>query len=228
MARARQDNVVDREFLPHLDALFHFGLYLTRDRQTAEELTQETMLKAIRSADTYEPGTNAKAWLFRIMSNTRLNQQRRKVFEVELNDRVANQPEDSAADVSAFVELNKSAEESFVNQFSKTVVREAIERLPEDFRTVVVLADLDEFAYKEIAEIIGCPIGTVMSRLFRGRRLLRKYLMSYAVEMGLVDPFAEGKAESEQEESLENVTPLSSYRKSRTSEMAVRGGRDEV
>ncbi len=227
MARARQDNVVDREFLPHLDALFHFGLYLTRDRQMAEELTQETMLKAIRSAETYEPGTNAKAWLFRIMSNTRLNQARRKVFEVELNDRVTNQPEESA-EVSAFVDLNKSAEESFVNQFSKTVVREAIDRLPEDFRTVVVLADLDEFAYKEIAEIIGCPIGTVMSRLFRGRRLLRKFLMSYAVELGLVDPFAEGKTEGEEEVSLDNVTPFSSYRKARGSELAGRGGSNEV
>jgi len=225
VARARQDNVVDREFLPHLDALYHFGLYLTRNRQVAEELTQETMLKAIRSADTYEPGTNAKAWLFRIMSNTRLNQQRRKVYEVELNDKVANSPEETT-EVAAFVELNRSAEESFVHQFSKSVVREAIERLPEDFRTVVVLADLDEFAYKEIAEIIGCPIGTVMSRLFRGRRLLRKYLMSHAVDLGLVNPFSEEK--SEEEPSLENVTPLSSYRKAKSAGLIERGESDEV
>ncbi len=222
MGRARNDNVVDREFLPHLDALFHFGLYLTRDRQAAEELTQETMLKAIRSAETYEPGTNAKAWLFRIMSNTRLNQQRRRVFEVELNDRLAPQSEE-AAEVSAFVELNRSAEESFVHSFSRSLVREAIEKLPEDFRTVVILADLEEFAYKEIAEIIGCPIGTVMSRLFRGRRQLKKFLMSHAVELGLIDPFAQGESTQEEDSPLENVTSMSSYKRARGSEANARG-----
>jgi len=200
------------ELLPQMNALFRYSLYLTRDKVEAEELVQETMLKAVKSFQSYRAGTNCKAWLFRIATNTRLNKLRRKDTRVELREHLypsVNEGEDLASVVRA----SRTPEESFVTQLSRSKVREAVEKLPSEFRAVVVLADLEGLSYREIAEVLSCPIGTVMSRLHRGRKLLRTLLLSWARELGLVEAASADSEETpDAEENLENVTPISAYR----------------
>ncbi len=204
--RTAERKIVEQEFLPHLDSLHRYGLFLTRDTTMAEELTQETMLKAIRASFQYKEGTNSKAWLFRIMTNTFLNQTRRRKKIYELDEGTMNVEEEAEVG-QVFVHSNQTPEQSFVTMLSKSKVREAIEKLPPEFRSVVVLADLEELSYKEIAEVLSCPIGTVMSRLHRGRKLLRTRLMSWALEMGLV------KGVEEEDEPKETIS-LEDYRRS--------------
>jgi RNA polymerase sigma-70 factor, ECF subfamily len=202
--------VVDREVLPHLDALHRYCLYLSKDRTEAEDLTQETLVKSIKSISSFKEGTNCKAWLFRIATNTFLNKVRRKPIQLEYRDAYPADP-GVGRTASSFVRANRTPEESFVTQLSRSKVRDAIEALPSEFRPVVVLADLEGFAYREIAEILSCPIGTVMSRLHRGRRLLRTKLADWARELGLIpaeDEEQSGAVEGEDS----NVTPLSLYR----------------
>lgn len=201
---------IEREVLPHLDALHRFSLYLTKDRSEAEELTQETLVKAIKGFGSFTEGTNCKAWLFRIATNTFLNRVRRRPTQVEFRETWPADP-GVGPNTATFVRANRTPEESFVVQLSRSKVREAVEALPAEFRSVVVLADLEGFAYREIAEILSCPIGTVMSRLHRGRRLLRSTLVDWAREMGLV--VSERDAETDQgSEDEASVTPLSLYR----------------
>jgi RNA polymerase sigma-70 factor (ECF subfamily) len=213
-----RNQAIENEVLPHMDALHGYALYLTRNRNDAEELTQETLLKAVNAFSQYQRGTNCKAWLFRIMYNTFLNGIRKNRVQYEFEDAVVADLAERE-DLKAFVKANRTPEESFVAMLSRSKVREAVERLPEEFKSVVVLADLEGFAYKEIAEIVGCPIGTVMSRLHRGRKLLRVRLFQWARELGLVE-LPESQVETESLEELpepENVTPLSSYRRSEAS-----------
>ena len=206
---------IKEEVLPHLDALHRYGLYLTKDRVNAEELSQETLVKAIRSFAQYQRGTNCKAWLFKIMMNTFLNSQRRKNHQVELDDAMIA-PDDGTPGMLA-TSAGLSPEESYVSMLSRTQVRQAIEKLPPEFRSVVVLCDLEEFSYREIAEILECPIGTVMSRLHRGRKNLRRRLESYAREIGILEELpADGESEDRDEELLRDdegkVTAISAYR----------------
>lgn len=164
----------------HLDALYAAALRLTRNRADAEDLLQETLLKAWRSFHTFEEGTNARAWLFRILMNAHIDRYRKSTREPELSD---------VEDVGEFYLYSKVQEseqlrasgdpERLLEGIMEHEVREALESLPEHFRTVVILADLQGFSYKEIADILGIPVGTVMSRLFRGRRLLQKKLWDY-------------------------------------------------
>ena len=207
-ARERRAEI-ERELLPHLDALYRYGMYLTRDRTEAEDLAQETLVKAVNAFEQFRPGTNGKAWLFKIMTNTFLNHQRRRAWQVELNEGLAREGPETE-DLPTFVQANRSVEESFLTQLSRTKVREGIENLPREFRSVVVLADLEELSYKEIADVLCCPIGTVMSRLHRGRRLLRVILLEWARALGLVAP-APDAAETPAAD-LDNVAPLSAYR----------------
>jgi RNA polymerase sigma-70 factor (ECF subfamily) len=158
---------------------------MTRDDRDAEDLVQETLLKAYRFFHRYKPGTNCKAWLFRIMTNTHINRTRGKVREFTLLEEVDHDTVDMIpkSDASAFYQ---NPEQGYLHSLVHEEVRNALEALPEDFRTPVILADLQDFSYKEIAEILECPIGTVMSRLHRGRKLLQKKLRSYAVERGIL------------------------------------------
>lgn len=203
--------------LPHVDALHGYALYLTRKRTEAEELTQETLLKAVNAFSQYQIGTNCKAWLFRIMYNTFLNSVRGRRVQIEF-DEASMSDLSRPEDMRSFVKANRTPEESFVNMLSRSKVREAVETLPPDFRAVVVLADLEELSYKEIAEVLSCPIGTVMSRLHRGRKLLRQRLMGFAREMGLVAPApSESGTETGQETEAQNerkITHLAAYRAS--------------
>lgn len=174
--------------LEHMDALYGAALRLTRSAKDAEDLVQDTFLKAFRFFDSFERGTNIKAWLFKIQTNTFINKYRRKVKEREVAEAPA---EDVVLDrfVSAEqVRALQDPEGDFFGQLLSDEVVEALEQVPVDFRMVVILADIQGFSYKEIAEIVGCPVGTVMSRLFRGRRLLQKQLYEYAIREGIISP----------------------------------------
>jgi RNA polymerase sigma-70 factor (ECF subfamily) len=174
------------EVMPHVHTLFGAALRLTRSSTDAEDLVQETYLKAFRSFDQFEMGTNCKAWLFRILTNTFINKYRRKVKEREILDGEMHAPTVFASlDVT-----NKAAEMSpesvLVDRFLSDEVLGALQKVPVDFRVVVILSDIYSFSYKEIAEMVAIPIGTVMSRLFRGRRLLQEQLFEYAVREGVI------------------------------------------
>ncbi len=171
--------------LDHLDPLYAAALRLTKNERDAEDLVQDTFLRAYRFFDKFERGTNIKAWLFKILTNTFINRYRRKVKErsVVEDERDTVHERFMSRDVT---ESTSNPEQYFFDRLLSDDVLAAIDALPLDFRMVVILADLQEFSYKEIAEILDCPVGTVMSRLYRGRKLLQKYLLGYAVEQGVV------------------------------------------
>ncbi len=178
----------ERLSMEHMDALFASALRLTRNPKDAEDLVQDTYLKAFRFFDSFEPGTNIKAWMFKILTNTFINKYRRKVKEKELAEAPA---EDVMLDrfiSTAQVKAVQDPESDFFDRLLSDEVVEALDQVPVDFRMVVILADIQDFSYKEIAEIVGCPVGTVMSRLFRGRRILQKHLYDYAIREGIVSP----------------------------------------
>jgi RNA polymerase sigma-70 factor (ECF subfamily) len=168
--------------------LFSTALRMTRNRSDAEDLVQETYIKGWRSFHTFQEGTNLRAWLFRIMTNTYINKynaQKRKGTEVELDDveELFLYKRLGSIDQS---QLSSSAEDQMLDLFTDDEVKGALESLPEDFRIPVLLSDVDGFAYKEIAEMLEIPIGTVMSRLHRGRKAMQKMLYEYARERGLI------------------------------------------
>ena len=168
--------------------LFSTALRMTRNRSDAEDLVQETYIKGWRSFHTFQEGTNLRAWLFRIMTNTYINKynaQKRKGTEVELDDveELFLYKRLGSIDQS---QLSSSAEDQMLELFSDDEVKNALEELPEDFRIPVLLSDVDGFSYKEISEMLEIPIGTVMSRLHRGRKAMQKLLYEYARERGLI------------------------------------------
>lgn len=176
----------EREALPHMATLFNAALYMTRNAAHAEDLVQETLLKAFRFWHRYEQGTNCKAWLFRILTNTFINRNRKKQHLQESID--ASEREHSGTALSETSTFYETPEMDYLGKLFPEHVKQAVEALPENFRIPVILADLHDFSYKEIADIMECPVGTVMSRLFRGRKRLQEELFSYAVELGIIKP----------------------------------------
>ena len=181
MLNLQQSDRTRREFeglaLEHVDPLYSAALRLTKNERDAEDLVQDTFLRAFRFFDKFERGTNIKAWLFKILTNTFINRYRRKVKErtvVEGAAREGNNERFVARDAN---ESSSNPEQYLFDRLLSDDVLRAIDALPIDFRLVVILADLQEFSYKEIAEILDVPVGTVMSRLFRGRKALQKTLM---------------------------------------------------
>ena len=176
------------EALPHMDAVFRFALRLSGAEDRAEDLVQETFLRAFRSWDQYTPGTQCKSWLFTICRNVFLRHAERS----QRHDEIVAENVDRSA--PAFEVVNplwaKAVEADPEGDFFKSIVDEEVLRhlqdLPEDYRTAVVLSDLEGFTYQEIAEMMEVPVGTVKSRLFRGRRVLQRVLYDYAVSMGYI------------------------------------------
>jgi RNA polymerase sigma-70 factor (ECF subfamily) len=162
--------------LPHLDGLYASALRLTRNARDAEDLVQDAFMRAYRFFDRFERGTNFKAWLFRILTNTFINNYRRGVRERSLADEGERQSVEAQLFSVGATDAATSPEEMMLERMASADVLKAIDALPIDFRMAVILADLQEFSYKEVAEILDVPVGTVMSRLFRGRRLLRRGL----------------------------------------------------
>ena len=174
----------EREAVPHMDLLYNYALRLTGDPDDANDVLQETYMKAYRFWDKYEQGTNIRAWLFRIMKNSFINRYRRKTKSPDTVD---------YEEIQNFYHVIKD-ESADPNDLQKKIfgglldddVTRALESLPEDFRTVVILCDIEGLPYEEIAEFVNCPIGTVRSRLHRGRRMLRTKLFEYAKQHGYV------------------------------------------
>jgi RNA polymerase sigma-70 factor, ECF subfamily len=177
----------ERDALPLLDSLYGGALRMTRNPTDAEDLVQETMLRAYRSFDRFEAGTNLKAWLFRIMTNAYINTYRKKQREPQ------KVSQDEVEDFDLYQELKNhdpqfsaTPETIVLDQLVDTDIIEAIEDLPEQFRLAVMLSDLEGFSYAEMAEIMDVPMGTVMSRLHRGRKALQKRLWELARDRGIV------------------------------------------
>jgi len=182
LARPR-DNEFEDTALVHLDALYSLGLRLTHNRAEAEDLVQEAYLRAFKNFHRFNPGTNCRAWLFTILRNLFFNQMRRNGREILEGD--AGLP-DPGLDGVASATFGGSPEEEFFQTILHGDVERALKALPLPFREAVVLADLEGLSYREVAEVLGCPIGTVMSRLSRGRALLRRGLGRLARERGYV------------------------------------------
>jgi RNA polymerase sigma-70 factor (ECF subfamily) len=181
--------------MPYMDALYSAALRMTRNPADAEDLVQETYLRAYRGFGGFKEGTNLKAWLYKILTNTFINSYRAAKRRPEISD------VEDVEDLYMYRRLSgdqptglgRSAEDEVVDRFTDTEVKEAIEALPESFRIAVLLADVEGFSYKEIADITDVPIGTVMSRIHRGRKALQKALFEFGAARGLVGVTDDGR-----------------------------------
>lgn len=181
----------EQELLASIEAVHRFALQLARDRSAAEDLVQETYLRALAHRDQYAPGTNCRAWLFTICRNVFIKGAVRDAREVAVED--AELEAMGAAALHGSVGASDPTGVVFERTDVDDAVRKALEQLPEEYRTVVALVDIEDQSYGAVAEILEIPIGTVRSRLFRGRRLLQQDLLAYALDAGLMPARAEPK-----------------------------------
>ena len=180
-----KDKVFEEEFLPQIDALYNFAYHLTYSEEDANDLVQEAYMKAYRFINNYEVGTNAKAWLFRILKNAFINDYRKKNKQPTKVDyeEIVNFHNEEDTNFSSYDDLRT---EMFDKMMGDEVTT-AINSLPVDFRTVILLCDIEGFTYEEISKIINVPIGTVRSRLHRSRNMLKEKLRAYAAQYGYTD-----------------------------------------
>ena len=175
----------EAEALPYLDAVYRYAYALARDRAAAEDLTQDTFLQALRHWEQYRPGTNARAWLFTICRNLFLRQRERRAREEPTETAVLD---GLAAATQSFAAPPDAGRALFDAPELGDVIRRELDKLPTEYREVVELSDLQDQSYADIAQVLGVPLGTVKSRLFRGRRLLQEALVDYARDAGLLPP----------------------------------------
>jgi RNA polymerase sigma factor (sigma-70 family) len=177
-----KNQIFDREFMPHIDSMYNFGFRLTFDEDDAKDLVQDTYLKAYRFINSFEQGTNAKAWLFRILKNSFINDYRKKSKQPAKVDYQEVETYYNSDDVDYTHTTDLRAD--MVKDMLGDEISNALNSLAVDFRTVIILCDLEGFTYEEMAKILDIPIGTVRSRLHRARNLLKEKLRSYAQTMG--------------------------------------------
>ena len=217
LAAREKRSEFERQALVHTDALFGAAYRLTRNARDAEDLVQDSLLRAYRFWDSFEQDSNCKAWLLRIVTNTFINEYQRKKRSREVLD-AASAEQDATDGVLMHAEAadRQSPERMLVERSVSDDVQRALEGLPEDFRTAVVLCDVQGLSYKEIADIMGTPVGTVMSRLFRGRKLLAAALREFAVAEGYVKT-TEAKPADDKPEADDNdeAIDLGKYRAAR-------------
>ncbi len=185
------NRIFEEEFLPQIDALYTFAYHLTYNEDDANDLVQETYLKAFRFIDKYNEGTNAKAWLFKILKNAFINQYRRKSkqpTQVDFEDAATYKEAEEDTHLTSHADLR---EEMFQTMMGDEVTN-AINTLAVDFRVVILLCDIEGFTYEEISKILDIPIGTVRSRLHRARNMLKDKLHEYARSLGYVDEDEKG------------------------------------
>lgn len=178
-------DLFEEQAMPYLDQLYGAAMRMTKNPSDAQDLVQETFVKAFAAFGQFTQGTNLKAWLYRILTNTYINMYRKKQrepFQSAIDDLEDWQ---MGGAQSTTATTHRSAESEAIDHMPDSAVKEALQSIPEDFRLAVYLADVEGFSYQEIADIMKTPIGTVMSRLHRGRRLLRDQLTDYAVERGI-------------------------------------------
>jgi RNA polymerase sigma factor (sigma-70 family) len=186
LTKRNHDQIFEEEFLPHADALKTFAYHLTYNETDADDLVQETYLKSYRFIDKYLVGTNAKAWLFKILKNEFINRYRKKAKRpkaVDFEEIIHYHNEEGDNPYSSYVDLRVELYQAMMGD----EVTIAINSLAVDFRTVILLCDIEGFTYEEISKIIDIPIGTVRSRLFRARNMLKERLAKYAEEHGYKD-----------------------------------------
>lgn len=182
----KRQEVFDQEFLPQIDALYNFAYHLTYNEADANDLVQETYMKAFRFIDSYQEGTNAKAWLFKILKNAFINDYRKKSKapnKVDYDEVVNFHNGSNDSVISGYADLRQEMFDGMIGD----EVTHALDSLGIDFRTVILLCDIEGFSYEEIAKIVDIPIGTVRSRLFRARNMLKSRLETYAATLGFKD-----------------------------------------
>jgi RNA polymerase sigma-70 factor (ECF subfamily) len=215
---SRKASISAREFetaaIAQLSALLGVASRLTRNTADAQDLVQDTLLKAMRARDQFEAGTNMRAWLLRILTNTFINRYRRGGLERTVLDGPDADPLADGWISASTMEAMRDPESQAMRPMLEKEIQRILDELPEEFRLAVVLSDVEELSYKEIADIMGCPIGTVMSRLHRGRRLLKGRLYEHALALGIVGPEALVGDTSEKQEP---VVDLAQYREKRVS-----------
>lgn len=183
LSDAEKYKVFDKEFMPHMNAMYNFAFRLTNNEDDANDLLQDTCLKAFRFISSFEKGTNAKAWLFRILKNSFINDYRKKSKEpskVDYQDVETTYNSDEDGEITLTHDLRAESVQEMIGD----EIANALNSLHVDFRTVIILCDVEGFTYEEMAKILDIPIGTVRSRLHRARMLLKEKLKSYASTMG--------------------------------------------
>jgi RNA polymerase sigma-70 factor (ECF subfamily) len=208
--RAPEQDTFSEEALTHLDAMYGVACRLTRNPTEAEDLVQDAFVKAMRARHQFHAGTNLKAWLFRILTNTFINKYRRGGLERSLFDGPDADPlADGWVSANTMRQL-RDPEQVALLPMIEGEIRKALDALPDEFKLAVVLCDVEEFSYQEIADIMGCPIGTVMSRLHRGRKILQRTLYNHALAMGIVK--GESNPGDEQPSHPKAPADLAAYR----------------
>jgi RNA polymerase sigma-70 factor (ECF subfamily) len=207
---AKDSDGFTEECVAHLDALYGVACRLTRNPTEAEDLVQDALVKAMRARHQFLVGTNLKAWLFRILTNTFINKYRRGGLERTLFEGPDADPlADGWVSASTMRQLRDPEQIALLPMVEGEVGR-ALDALPTEFKLAVILCDVEEFSYEEISEIMGCPIGTVMSRLHRGRKLLQRSLYEHALALGIVK--GEEQVGSAQQERSAAPADLAAYR----------------
>lgn len=213
--KSKESDAFAEECLSHMDAMYGVACRLARNPTEAEDLVQDALVKAMRARDQFHAGTNLKAWMFRILTNTFINKYRRGGLERSLLDGPDADPLVDGWVSAATMRQLRDPEQIALTPIVEGEVGRALDQLPTEFKLAVILCDVEEFSYEEIAEIMGCPIGTVMSRLHRGRKLLQKSLYAHALAMGIVkgeDQIFAGEKKQVQAEKVSAPADLATYR----------------